>query len=536
VRDSLPLPTRVVDVGFLDTLFVTHYISKGQYGQWLTLSHCWGDSRPATTTMSNLNSQCAGIMISRLPKTYQDAIMITRKLGYRFLWIDSLCIIQNSLIVWQEESVKMNDIYSNAVLNISADAAAGSTQGIFSCSSRRKEGRSPPRRPHLLPARPSLIDIPVHSPKAGLESTIYASRWYTDGFLNDNPLQKRGWVLQEAVLSHRRLRYTSSGLSWSCTTVPTSCNEARPHEIHNLNERANYITSVYQIPHKPLPHRYVFERDNDERRSQIIQWWYEQINDYVNRQLTFQYDRFPAFSGIAERFSYLTQYQYKAGILVEDFRRGLLWQAVGAVIHADIAPSWSWAVAQGSRNSFYPSIFSHVYAHETCLDDPDEVELVDISVKNLGDSSFGQVVSGSLTLRGLCHPLHELLRTRSFYFCRGWKSWEETRDQNYQLFTNDQSPPLEALRLHMDVMDESNATFWQRRDVHIVRIAMFSSDPDTALGGDYQSKPEPVEATSYLILQEIPGIERFYRRIGIARILGQGIESPGWAMKTVTIL
>lgn len=84
-------------------------------------------------------------------------------------------------------------------------------------------------------------------------------------------------------------------------------------------------------------------------------------------------------------------------------------------------------------------------------------------------------------------------------------------------------------------MDESNSTFWQREDVHIVRIAMFSSDPDTALGGDYQSKPSE-ETTSYLILQEIPGIERFYRRIGVARILGQGIESPGWAMKTVTIL
>jgi hypothetical protein len=483
--------------------------------------------------MSNLNSQCAGIMISTLPKTYQDAIMITRKLGYRFLWIDSLCIIQNSLIDWQEESVKMNDIYSNAVLNISADAAVGSTQGIFSCSSRRKEGRSLSRW-HQLP-RPSLIDIPVHSPKAGLKSTIYASRWDIDGFLNDHPLQKRGWVLQEGILSHRRLRYTSSGLAWSCATVPTSCNEERPHEIHNLDEREIYIDSVYQIPHKALPHRYVFKRDNDERRSQIIQWWYQQINDYVNRQLTFQHDRFPAFSGIAERFSYLTQHQYKAGILVEDFRRGLLWRAGGAVVHANVAPSWSCAVVQGSSNSYYPSIFSRIYAHETYLDDPDEVELIEISVKNLGDSSFGQVVSGNLTLRGLCHPLHELLKTRSFYFRLGWNSWSQTRDQNYQLFTKDQQPPLEALRLHMDVMDESNSTFWQREDVHIVRIAMFSSDPDTALGGDYQSKPSE-ETTSYLILQEIPGIERFYRRIGVARILGQGIESPGWAMKTVTIL
>ena len=205
VADNLPLPTRVLDVRLQENTLVTLYIPNGQQGQWLTLSHCWGSSHPATTTISNLESQCTGIMISTLPQTFKDAIYITRRLGYRFLWIDSLCIVQDSVIDWQLESVKMNTIYSSAVLNISADAAANSSEGIFE-SSKEKTDRRGPRH-----TKPSLVQIPIHSPKTGLKSTLYICHHKI--FADEQPLQKRGWVLAETVLSHRRLRYTSSGLS-----------------------------------------------------------------------------------------------------------------------------------------------------------------------------------------------------------------------------------------------------------------------------------------------------------------------------------
>lgn len=105
-------------------------------------------------------------------------------------------------------------------------------------------------------------------------------------------------------------------------------------------------------------------------------------------------------------------------------------------------------------------------------------------------------------------------------------------DQNYQPFSTDRPPPLEAMRLHMDIMDESKTMFWQRPDVHIIRFGMFSSYPDISTA---RSLPG-VEATSFLILEEMPKLEDSYRRIGIARILGNGIESPDWKMKTITIL
>ena len=527
IQGSLPFPTRVLDVGLLASPFVNLSISNGRHGQWLTLSHCWGKTQPAATTKSNLNNHCTGIIISKLPQTFRDAILITRKLGYQFLWIDSLCIVQDSLIDWQEESVKMNTIYSNAVLNISADAAADSFQGIFSSSNRKIDGRTP----ITPPPRPDLIQIPVHSPKTGLKSTLYANRWHYDRFLDNDPLQERGWVLAEAVLSRRRLRYTSGGLAWSCPQVPTFCEETRPHQIHDLVEQSAYINSVYQIPYESLPPRYVHEGERDERYWEIIEWWYRRVSDYINRQLTFQHDKFPAFSGIAKTYSDRTGYSYKAGILVEDFRRGLLWQTCGRPVDIEVAPSWSWAVV-GHQAITHPKIYEWVYAHQTYVADPNEVELIDICVANLRDDPFGQVISGSLTLRGLCHCLNELLKTAEFYFLSGWRSHVDCRDRNYRRFTSGYFPQG-ALELYMDVMDESNSTLWRREDIHILRIGMFSSEPTS---DSIEHRQPPVEATSFLLLQEIPGLEASYRRIGIAKILGRGVEGPDWKMKTVTIL
>ena len=528
VKEKMPLPTRVLDVGLLDSHLVNLYISNGEYGQWLTLSHCWGESHPATTTTSNLDSHCNRISISTLPRTFQDAIIITRKLGYRYLWIDSLCIVQDSMLDWQQESVKMNTIYANAVLNISADAAADSSEGIFA-SSNLKQDR---KMSMIPPPRPDYTHIPVHSPKTGLKSTLHASFWHYDGFSDDDPLKRRGWVLAETVLSHRRLRYTPSGLAWSCARVPSYCEESRPHEIHDITEQDQYITSVYQIPHERLPPRHVFERGNDARRWQIVQWWYRRINDYINRQLTFPHDKFPAFSGIAKTYSERTQYSYKAGLLIEDFRRGLLWQTCGRPVDLAVAPSWSWAVV-GYREVPH-DIYELFYAHETYVDDPDEVELIDICVRNMGDNAFGQVVSGSLTLRGLGHGLKELLKTIEFYFLWSFHEFGFSsyfRDRDYQLLDRDASPPRDALRLHLDVMNDSCSAFSQREDVHLLRIGVFSSHASLGLEDHLHE-----EATSYLILQKIPGLEAAYRRIGVARILGNGVESPDWKMKTVTIL
>jgi hypothetical protein len=156
-------------------------------------------------TMENLKSRGQGIKMTDIPQTLQDAVLITRKLGYRYPWIDSLCIIQNSASDWQTESVRMAEVYFNAVLNISADASPSSDRGILATS-------------NIL--RPKLHQFPVRSPEHDIHTYIYAYVNEVEPELDrQSLLQQQAWGCQEAALSRRRLRYTCRGMFWQCCTT-----------------------------------------------------------------------------------------------------------------------------------------------------------------------------------------------------------------------------------------------------------------------------------------------------------------------------
>jgi hypothetical protein len=108
--------------------------SKGEKGRYLALSHCWGVStinERLTTTLATLEIRLKSIPMSLMPANFYDATIITRKLGYRYLWIDSLCIIQDSTEDWETESQNMGNIYMNASLTIAAGAAKDSDGGML---------------------------------------------------------------------------------------------------------------------------------------------------------------------------------------------------------------------------------------------------------------------------------------------------------------------------------------------------------------------------------------------------------------------
>lgn len=111
--------------------------THGQVGEWLALSYCWGSSSNYTTTTQNLKQHCERMPLSDFPRTLRDAVHITRKLGYRHLWIDSLCIIQNSKEDWEIEAVKMCDVYGSSSLTLAADASLDPSTGIFASAIKR---------------------------------------------------------------------------------------------------------------------------------------------------------------------------------------------------------------------------------------------------------------------------------------------------------------------------------------------------------------------------------------------------------------
>lgn len=118
------LPTRVIDVGPSDGSVAPRLRqSMGESGEWAALSHCWGKFVSKMLTSTTFDDLIHSIPMTTLSNNFQDAIKITRILGIQYLWIDSLCIIQDSTEDWLRESARMGEIYKYSVLTIAATNA-----------------------------------------------------------------------------------------------------------------------------------------------------------------------------------------------------------------------------------------------------------------------------------------------------------------------------------------------------------------------------------------------------------------------------
>ena len=203
------LPTRVVDVGQGGEDFgLLHlYVPEpGEQGHYTILSHCWGRlseelKRTYCTTRANFGARrTQGFDAKVLPQTFRDAVRVTRELGKRYIWIDSLCIIQDDEADWAAESKKMETAFQNAYCTIAAASAKDSTKGFL--------GRAIVKQHH------PYVKIPTAS-----HGTVYICS-LTDDFERDverdSVLNKRAWVLQERALSRRTIHFTAGQTYWEC--------------------------------------------------------------------------------------------------------------------------------------------------------------------------------------------------------------------------------------------------------------------------------------------------------------------------------
>lgn len=126
VQESSWLPSRLLDVGPPDGSELPRLVemlSANSQGDYAALSHMWGDMNvrpPLRTLVSNYDDMKIGIPIPGLPKNFVQAMIVTRKLGLRYLWIDSLCIIQDSSSDWKSEAATMHEVYKFAKVTIVA--------------------------------------------------------------------------------------------------------------------------------------------------------------------------------------------------------------------------------------------------------------------------------------------------------------------------------------------------------------------------------------------------------------------------------
>ncbi len=193
---SAKLLTRVLDLGNVRSIAnLRLHEPKGEEGTYVALSHRWGDVQPYCTNWSNLASHCARIEPSELPKTFQDAIVVTYALGIRYLWIDSLCIIQDSEVDWEFECSQMEKVFAGAYCTLAATSAENCKDGFLhrTASDSMK-----------------ISDSRGHS-------------WVLGDFREDfhhqveeGKLNRRAWVLQERALSRRVFHFTDSQTYWKC--------------------------------------------------------------------------------------------------------------------------------------------------------------------------------------------------------------------------------------------------------------------------------------------------------------------------------
>lgn len=126
-------PTRLLDLGGTENeiwrVKVIETAKERLKGLYITLSHCWGAGVHLLLTKQNRD----GLLdeLPSLPKTFAEAVSACRKLGIRYLWIDSLCIIQDDLDDWEREASLMHRVYKRAWCNLSAAASRDSSEGLY---------------------------------------------------------------------------------------------------------------------------------------------------------------------------------------------------------------------------------------------------------------------------------------------------------------------------------------------------------------------------------------------------------------------
>lgn len=275
----------------------------------------------------------------------RDAAYLVQGLGYRYLWIDALCIVQDSKDDWLSEASKMSSIYKDAVVTIAVADADDHSQGIF----RKRRGRC--MRPFHVPY---------------LKGKPYRERGQADGegeyyvFPKNNlvgagarpkgTLDTRGWILQEQLLSTRILYYDHGEIYWDCITV--SASESSPILTSLLDETDPDETWALKLVRRTL----AGQTTDDTLRARISDAWLEIIKNYSARELTRQSDKLIAMEGILDSLKGPLQEEHIAGMWRYELWRQLTWWARSPAPtvstddesnHGFPAPSWSWLSATG---------------------------------------------------------------------------------------------------------------------------------------------------------------------------------------------
>lgn len=308
---AVPFPTRILDIRPIPSKWTRglhgglRLVTKSttKRGNYVTLSHRWGIDHRLILDKASLRAHSRWIRFETLPRTYQDAVTVARCLGFRYIWIDALCIIQDDKQDWLQEAAKMASVYQNSSCTIATHAAHDDNEGFLHASRSAVRGN-----------RPQSISL----------------------FITGSNLSRRGWVFQERILSRRLLHFTASGLF--------------------LEDASGFIT-----PDGRTPGLYDPWKDNKfnlEDSHHDPCGWYRLVERFTACRLTLETDRLPAVWGLAKCLGdQIDDGHYLWGLWSRSIHQGLLWTIVnqhpekllghGGDLFTEAAPSWSWGFWTG---------------------------------------------------------------------------------------------------------------------------------------------------------------------------------------------
>ncbi|KAK7720881.1 hypothetical protein SLS63_009664 [Diaporthe eres] len=316
------LPTRVVDLGESDDPDqIRLFHSRGSIGQYMTLSHRWGSNslfHSVKLTKDNLDGYCRAIPYSALTKTFKDAFKICQNLGFRYIWVDALCIIQDDEADWEREAMRMGDIFEGSECTIAAvdslDARGETDHGLFM-------PRHGPRTSIDVPCLEDINteqDIRLENIRRRFDLAVEGSRW-----------SERGWVFQEKALSRRMVYYTKDQLFWTCTEA---CHDEQNTEYEFSSQRKTVLMLGCKSPEDELSSEK--EAPLASLRTSVRTAWGSSMNtsfqevfeNYSRSKFTHWSDRTVAINSLFSRIEKHSGILFRAGISSTTAARDLLWE------------------------------------------------------------------------------------------------------------------------------------------------------------------------------------------------------------------
>lgn len=390
----LQLPSRVIDVSVdPPKLYIPGRHAQGRYA---ALSYCWGGPQPVTCTKESLENFTNSIPCDGLPQTIKDGIQVTKRLGLRYLWVDSLCIVQDDEEDKIREIPRMSQIYSSAYVTISAATAATCRDGF------------------LKPRPRTWTDIQLQAicPNGKLGSIILTTGG-NEISPDSEPIHSRAWTMQENILSPRLLIYGARQMEWCCLdgvkfdggNYDNSRAESRNLPVFtqallaarygvtehtaSLRDKIFAKAGLYRAADRLMGGGELTVQD-----FSLPHVWRELVQAYTARKLSVSSDRLRAMAGIAQLFHRGNMGRYVAGLWTMQLETQLLWrrdsrQPILPRPTQYTAPSWSWASIDGA-----------VVANSTSILE-DTIKILDVVVEPLSPStSYTDIKSGFIRLRG----------------------------------------------------------------------------------------------------------------------------------------